>query len=358
MRWPWQPKTIPTMESRGSYTDTVVTALYQEARGQNSNALATAALESSAGLWGRAFATAELSGLGLWAEALGPDVLLQIGRSLCRRGEVVYLIEVRAGEPMLIEASDWLVRGGPNPASWYYQLQLSGPSDINETRIVSGERVLHPKYAVDPMRPHVGLGPLEVAESGGKLAGLAEQKLAQALNAPVLSHLIVVPDSGGRDDSTADDVDEDDDAYAGVRADLAKAEGGAYVAEELSGSSDESTRRWQIERMIPDPPEHLVNLYDMSRASVYRACGIPDNIFSGGSTGAREGWRELLHGTLTPVMTACVIPELERKLNLSGVSADWSELKASDLQGRARAAKSLVDAGFELDEVRTKAGLS
>ena len=86
MRLPW--KRVETRAGT-NFTDAQIAAL--TARAENVNATtptATAALESCAGVVGRGFAAAEVSGRQVVADALTPDVLEMMGRSLIRRGEM------------------------------------------------------------------------------------------------------------------------------------------------------------------------------------------------------------------------------------------------------------------------------
>ena len=86
---------------------------------------ATAALEACAGTVGRGFAASEVTGPDSLAKALTPGVLELVGRSLIRRGEVVFLIDTTAGKLRLIPAETHDVEGGPYPEEWEYTLPLA-----------------------------------------------------------------------------------------------------------------------------------------------------------------------------------------------------------------------------------------
>ena len=83
-----------------------------------------------------------------------------IARDLIRRGESVHLIEVRRGGVVgLVPAGSWDVRGGWDPESWWYRLDLFGP--VRE-RVPVGSlrrRRCTARYAVDPARPWWGVSP-------------------------------------------------------------------------------------------------------------------------------------------------------------------------------------------------------
>ena len=61
-----------------------------------------------------------------------------------------------------------------------------------------------------------------------------------------------------------------------------------------------------------------------------------------------------LFGVLSPLGRK-VESELRRRLG--DVSLDWSELRASDLSGRARAFQSMVGAGMDISKAAGLAGL-
>ena len=49
--------------------------------------------------------------------------------------------------------------------------------------------------------------------------------------------------------------------------------------------------------------------------------------------------------------------ELQAKLDASDIKLSWAELRASDLQARARSFKSMVDGGMELPQAAALSGL-
>ena len=69
----------------------------------------------------------------------------------------------------------------------------------------------------------------------------------------------------------------------------------------------------------------------------------------------REAWRLALFSVLAPLGTL-VQAELQDKLE-DTVTLSWQELRASDLQGRARSVQSLVGAGVPVKAAAKEAGL-
>ena len=68
----------------------------------------------------------------------------------------------------------------------------------------------------------------------------------------------------------------------------------------------------------------------------------------------REAWRLALFGVLSPLGR---LVETELRAKLGDVTLDWSELRASDLSGRARAFQSMVGGGMDVSKAAGLAGL-
>ena len=102
-------------------------------------------------------------------------------------------------------------------------------------------------------------------------------------------------------------------------------------------------------------PEALVDLNSAVTREILGCCGVSPVLFDPkSSAAAREAWRTLLFGTIAP-LGKIVSAELSAKL--FPLSLEWQELRASDLQGRARSVKSLVDAGVKKERALEMAGL-
>ena len=104
------------------------------------------------------------------------------------------------------------------------------------------------------------------------------------------------------------------------------------------------------------PTEHLVDLFKHSSAEVCAACGFNPSLFvSGDSASLRESWRLALFGVVSPLAVK-VEAELTAKLE-TDVTLGFSEMKASDVQGRARAFQSMVGGGMEVERAVALSGL-
>ena len=347
MRWPWQK---PEKREVEPFTDAVVAAIVAQASGTaNATANATAALECAAGIWARAFASARVSPA---SNVITPEMLSLIARDLIRRGESMFLIEVRAGRVVLVPAGSWDVRGGWNPASWKYRLDLFGPSG-NVTKFVSAASVLHFRYAFDPARPWHGLGPLAYASSTGALLGNLERTLSQEAGGPV-GNVVPVPADGG-DGS-------DNDNLSGLKTDIANLKGGTALVETTqagfdTGRSAAPQQDWQAKRIGANPPQVLQGLRSDAGMAVLSACGVPVSLMTDADgTSQRESWRRFVMGSIEPV-SRCIAAELQDKLELQDVEFDFTSLWAHDLQGRAVAFQKLVAGGVPVNEALVTSGL-
>ena len=72
---------------------------------------------------------------------------------------------------------------------------MTGPTS-SETIKRPSSGVIHFRYAVDPLRPWEGLGPLQSASATGTLMGALEQRLGEESAAPS-ALLLPIPADGG-----------------------------------------------------------------------------------------------------------------------------------------------------------------
>ncbi len=255
-------------EKRSGYTDTIINALIQAAEGSARNAHATAALESAAGLYQAAFSAAKVEPE---QEALGPSFLGEAARRLIRYGQAVYLIGVEDGKIRLRDVGSWNIGGGPGEESWTYHCQIQGPTSA-ETIKVPSSGVIHFRYAVDPLRPWEGLGPLQSASATGTLMGALEQRLGEESAAPS-ALLLPIPADGG-------DGGEED-PLANLKTDIAKAKGRPVLLKTTSGGFAEGPgsapqKDWQQSRIGANPPEVLVNLPEGIHSFGHECLSGPD----------------------------------------------------------------------------------
>ena len=346
--WPWSRREPERRESL-PFTDAVVAALAAQAGGTAiGDAGAIAALEAAVALYARAFASARISPA---VPALAPSVMALIARDMIRRGESVFALDVDGAAVSLSPVGSWDVRGTWRESEWFYRIDLFGPSG-NITRFVPSGAVLHFRYAFDPSRPWLGIGPLGWARSTGTLAANLETRLGEEAGGPV-GHVIPVPQDGGAGD--------DEDPYAQLKADLATLRGRTTLAETTAaghgeGRSAAPMRDWVPQRFGADPPVALSSLRTEAGLSVLGACGVPVSLVTDADgTSQREAWRRFVMGSVEPLLEL-VAQEVEAKLE-TRVTFDLSRLWAHDLAGRASSFKAMVVAGMALERAAALSGL-
>ncbi|MDE0289437.1 MAG: phage portal protein [bacterium] len=330
-----------------SYTDTLVGLIVSQAGGQVVKATATAAVQTCAGLYARAFASAEIDGPSPIVEAFHPGLRAMAGRALIRQGEIVFVVDVRNGRMVLLPAADHDISGGHDPATWQYRVTLSGPSSTI-SREVPADRVLHFKFETDPDRPWRGISPIESAALAGRLSAETTSALADEASMTTGS-LLPIPTDG------------QDPTVSALRADLKNLRGDIALVESTSTGQWPTDGRtgggeWTPRRLGANPPQSLVQLAELACREILTTTGVSPALFDpSAATAARESWRQALFGAFWP-LGQMMAAELESKLG-EAVSFSWSELRASDLQGRARAYGSLVEAGYDPAAAARLAGL-
>ena len=288
--------------------------------------------------------SADVEPANVLTAVLTPANLALIGWELVRKGEALFEIRVERGAVQLCPVAWFDVRGGADPESWSYHATTAGPN-TTETRILSGERVIHVRYAVDPVRPWRGLSPLTWGRRTADLTGMLKQRLGEEARAQV-GALLPVPDPKGQDE---------------LRRDLAALRGRVSLVKSANQWADPGSpairQEWEPRRMGANPPAALDALRSNAGLSILAACGVPvELVRSADGTGQREAWRRFLFGTVAPV-AKLVRAELAEKLDTPNLALGFDELRASDLAGRARAFASMVKAGMDVEKAAGIAGL-
>ena len=349
----WPFKRVEERQSGGiPFSDAVVAAIVNAAGGTSpADPSGLSALEAAAGLYASAFAAATVTPQNELTAAITPAVRALIARDLIRRGESLHLVRVRAGRVQLLPAGSWDVRGPWSEEQWWYRLDLFGPSG-NVTRFVPGRSVVHARYAVDPARPWLGIGPLQWARATGTLAANLEQRLGEESGGAV-AHVLPVPQDGG-DGSEGDPL-------ANLKADIRQAKGGTVLTETTSGGWGEGriaapNSDWTTKRIGANPPPVLPTLRKDVFEAVLVACGVPVSLVTDADgTSQREAYRRW-YATSVKALGGLVAAELSEKLE-TPLSFDFTHLYAHDLVGRTGAFAKLVAGGVEMERALTTAGL-
>ena len=344
--WPFTRR-----EVRASYTDSLTSLLIRAAEGDTSpkgQAHATAAVEACAGAWARAFMCAEVTPE---VDAVTPALLARVARSLIVEGESLHLVRVGRDGIALLPVGSFDVFGEtPDPEAWRYRASLYGP-DGTTTVMRPAASVCHIRYSEDPSRPWRGVSPLERAGLDADLLSAVVTRLGQEASAKS-AYVIPTPTDGQAG------------TVSSLLTDIGNAKGGVVMAEGMAGGwgdkgAGTAGDGFKQSRIGADPPDVLRAIRSDVGMAVCGATGVPPSLFEGGADGTsqREGWRRFAHGSVVPV-ARIVARELADKLDAPGLTLSFDALYASDVVGRTRSYKQLVEAGMNAGEAARIAGLA
>ena len=327
MKWPWHK---PEVRS-ANYTDQVIAQIMSHASGA-SDGSALAAIETSARLWGAGLSSATVKPDTPALKGVSAVVLDSIGRSLCRDGESLHVIDVRGGRVELTPTANWTVQGDSDPGSWLYLVTENGPS-TSRAITLPADSVLHVRYAPHPSRPWRGRSPMMMASDTARAAGLLEHATSEEMTftqKQLLSPRRNQGDYGMADSMSPDQITKIVEAFA------AHTGSGAFVV-----PGDLEPRR-----LGPAPPDSFALLRDRFERSILSLHGVPPSLVAeqGTGTAMREAFRQILHSLLKP-LGALVVEELRSKLD-PDAEISFSDLRAGDIVGTSRALGSLVKAGL------------
>ncbi|MDE0366271.1 MAG: phage portal protein [Gammaproteobacteria bacterium] len=293
-------------------------------------------------MWARGAAGATVEGHQA-ASLFTPRVLSQCARLLCHNGNAVYYVDRDGEQTELIPVATWDITGtSPSESQWFYKLQLAAPDGDTE-RIAHSDSVLHFRYATNPMTPHQGLGPLQIAVATGKLAAGIEAQLANEA-AQQSGYIIPTPD---KERTTLAD------SIRGLEG-KTKLVPSVFDFGNTRGASP--NKDWGVIRLGLNPPASLVELRENLLVSILGLCGVPvELVKEGAGTAARESFRRFQVLTIDPVLSL-MQQEASRKL-ASEVTFKADNLSSGDIASRARAFQSLVGGGMELERAVALSGL-
>ena len=123
-----------------------------------------------------------------------------------------------------------------------------------------------------------------------------------------------------------------------------------------SGPVGSATAGWDTRRIGANIPTGSIEAARLAFAEVLAACGLSISLFDAADgTGRREAYRQSLHSVIAP-LGRLVSAELTAKLE-TDVELGWSELRAGDIAGRARAFQSMVRGGMLVEKSAALSGL-
>lgn len=320
--------------SVAQYMDTVV-------QGNVSYSRRLASIEASI-----AFIVRCMTGATIIGVTLEPGFIARLTRQLLTAGESIWHIDNGTGVWRFSQADSAEIQGAPNEDSWTYTMQIVGPSQTVQIKAASAS-VLHFRYATEASAPWQGLGPLQLAGVSVELASKLEGSLRDMAGLNTQG-LITYPTG-----IKPSDLNNIKNALAAGRGKTNFAPAIMPQAT-MVGGAPPASQQWDQRRIGPtyDVSEPLIR--DRAEDSIMGAFGVPPQLIGGGPE-AREDLRRFLHTTLVP-LSVIIMDEFERKLNRRP-KFDFSQLFASDIQGRARAFGSLVTAGLTGESAMKLTGL-
>ena len=300
----------------------------------------SAAVEAAAGLFGRCFMMAKTN-----EPRLTPSVLSDIGRSLIKHGESLHYIGNDELVPIVSYNFDDENKNDEIPyrKNVRYRCQFSGPNKTVTTKDSLGiDSVLHVKYSSQYQRPFIGAGPIYSSGNSGCLAESVERSLTEDMQAETAQVIPVMI--------------EEENQVKNLNAQIKAKKGRTLLVQTQPdlGGEGQKKKEWEQKRLGPNPPEHLVKLYESSQDSIFKACGIPLALMSEG-VGQREGLRHFIVTAIQPL--GKLVEEYWLLSTGQKLELDFKELTQTDLAARARAYKAFIDSGMTPDQAQSASGI-
>ena len=291
-------------EEYRNFTDGIIRSILARATGGKATASAyeTGAAEYAIGLVSRCFAVGRINPA---FPGITPAELSRMARSILVNGNYVASIAVSDSGIRLIRANTWDIRGGYDPETWRYTLDLPGPTVSVTRHRIPASGVIHIRMNETPATPWKGRSPLEIAGVSSELMANLELRMSQEAWTKI-GYLLPVPEG------------MDDTALEKLQADLAAFAGGVGLTETTNsgygtGRANAPLVDWVARRFGADIPEHNVIARRDAVQAVFTALGIPPAMMNADGAALREGYRQLLTTTIQP-MADIVASELSEKL--------------------------------------------
>ena len=352
MRWPWWGRP----EVRESYTSQVLGLQYAGATGGGSvaDAAATTAIERAIVLYASAFSVATVSSPGRMGESITPSWLAGVVRDVIRHGEHVSKISVVSGRVRLIPASLWTIQGNADPATWIYDIQMSGPSAMTTERMPA-TGVLHFMWSRTRTTPWIGCGPLVNCGLSARILGGLSRRLGDR----------AVQSTGAFLPVPRHDVDPDVNTNKNtlLGGDIDRAGGRMLIVNTTAGGDGD---RAGAPHKDYDPndfglriPEEASSLMEQVEGRIFAATGIPPGLGGGATSGQAVSnlYRQFVYGPVQG-LAARLARELEVKLDVAPVEFCFDRMGYIPVVERATAIARLIKMGdMSAAEAKATVGL-
>ena len=332
------------VRTRASYTDAVTELLLRQASGADAVVSQVAAAEFAVGLVSRCMSVAELDPP---IPAVTPAYLAAVGRALMLRGNHVSAMRVTSRGLTLLPSNGFDVVGSADPSTWFYTLQLPGPTRQEAMTVAEGG-VVHHRVNADGARPWIGQSALTHAGLSSSLVANLELRMGEEA-ASRAGYLLQTPELA-------------EDQLQELKSDLGSMKGGIGLVRSGSNSYDPRGQvgngDWRSARFGADLPEGNISARRDAGMDLVAAMGIPSGLYSGGATGTglQEAYRQFSTAMLEP-LGELVAAELRDKLDVPNLVLRFDKVAASDVVRRATAFQRLRDSGVLEDDARRIAGV-
>ena len=327
---------IRKRQEQNSATDTVVQAILDAAAMEQTGAIATSAVEIAAGMVGRAFCAATVNS----SIMITHEDLYNIGHSLLRTGEYVAVLREMDSEIRLLQCVIQDIK--------IDDVYVLGRNEPNNTWTLreQADRVIHIKYGARENKSWRGVAPHELAAVSSSIYAQLSDGLRGETNTPT-GYILPIPGTDGKSER----LGTLEQTLKSLKGRLALVESRQSLAQNAGFVQQKD---WSSNRIGAQIRAENTELYKELRNEILMLCGVPLSLVIGGGTGQRESWRQFLFGTINPL--ALIVMDELRRFD-SGFEISFDELRASDLQGRARAFQSMVKAGMEIERAAALSGL-
>ena len=275
--------------------------------------------------------------------AFTPENLGMLGRKLAEEGEAVFLIEVVDGIRTLRPTFGHDVRGGPDPASWRYQVHLPGPSETRTLQNVDAAQVMHFRIGASNSMPWKGRSPLIQCYDTVRALRQIEGAMVNEAARPG-GNVVSVPGLGPQGNEK-------------LRPQFNAPPGGVVVigSSPLRGNEARAT----VGRVGPDLPATLISYRDRLFGELAAALGVPAELVLAPNQGSasREGYRRWVYSGIEPVAKG-VAREAMVKGEWPDFRLTFDSLEAADLRTKANAFKTFTEQGISQEVAAAICGIS